>query len=608
MREQIPTWRIVILSRASAFDDLRTELERLRWDAQRREPSPLTTGQSLLVLASLERGVRRDRIRDELRRIALEDLLMRASLQEFSQSVERYSSDGLEEGGFASLCAQGLGMYYRAQERPDDARSFDMRLRASRALLDATEARDASRFISATGPVLLASGVSLRDASLWQIENRPGSTGEAARRLVEASEALARGAVQTTDPRVAGDALWLAIRCLQDAEENGATVPSDRRDVLVQMFLREHPDHPHVSSIVASQESDKDEDADALIMRLSAIGPDAPSYDTSRRKLAQLLFDQYRTASQPDIEWAGQRYADVAEPILYDDAKLALQGDRDASSRALIRGQRVLASLLGSSRVDVPRAQRVLSVLWEVHGTGLSDEDVSSTLLLREGQLAMAQDDSTRVEEVRALLVQHDDARDLLRSLDQDEFRRLVVRWRDAQRQDGAPASLLREVVRSGARVLSHTDVPWPIQRVESDASDQTLAQIALCAEATHELWIISDDREWRATSLSTHRALRDAGVTDPDVLRRLAVVAEGAGAPDEAIEAWNLIASGVERSSVDWFESRFNIIRLVASRDTEEGRALLRAHAGLYPDLAPTPWDERFRALADDLDMDLTP
>ncbi|MHC4977191.1 MAG: hypothetical protein ACYTF7_11385, partial [Planctomycetota bacterium] len=608
VRAQLASWRIVVLGRAGAFDDLRTELERLRWDARAQLVRPLTTGQALLLIASLETDNALSRVRDELRATALSDLLLRGSLRDFSESVDRFGQAGLEPGGFASRCAQGLGMYFRAQEHEPDARAFDMRVRCARSLLEATESRDASSYEPAIGPVLLAAGVSLREASLWQMENRPGARREAALRLIEASDVLARGASRVGDSRVGGDALWLAIRCLDDARQGGQDVEPTRRGELTQRFLTLHPNHPHVATVVASQQEESREDTDEMIMRLGAVTPDSPSYDTSRRRLAQLLFAQHQQADEIDAPWAAQRYTDVAEPIVFDDAKRALAGDADAASRALIRGQRVMALLLGDVRVDVARARRVMGVLTEVHELRLTAEDYTSTLIYRHGQIALAEDDVVRVEEIRSRLAVLDDGGALLRSLDTDTFRRGVVRWRDAQRGGGPSNDLARLVVLTGARVLSHHDVGWPAVEIPADADPQILAQVALCAEASHEMWLSLGERGWLDAALASHRALREAGVTDPDALVRLSVEAEGVGQINEAIEIWSMIGSGVERDSGAWFEARFNILRLVAGRDRDEGVELIRAHVGLYPDYGPEPWGARLRTLGEQLGLDGAP
>ena len=63
---------------------------------------------------------------------------------------------------------------------------------------------------------------------------------------------------------------------------------------------------------------------------------------------------------------------------------------------------------------------------------------------------------------------------------------------------------------------------------------------------------------------------------------------------------------AGLEAENPDWYEARYESIRLLFEVDPESARVAMRQHITLYPTLGPSPWDSRFRELARSLSVEV--
>ena len=80
------------------------------------------------------------------------------------------------------------------------------------------------------------------------------------------------------------------------------------------------------------------------------------------------------------------------------------------------------------------------------------------------------------------------------------------------------------------------------------------------------------------------------------------------AGDAGLALRCWQRILGGVPGESGDWFEARYETLRLIAASEPEKARQVCAQHRVLYPDDGPKPWGEKIREIAARLGVEGAP
>lgn len=628
VRDELPARRMTILARGERWIQLTELIRERRAGASvggELTTNPLSAGEARLLgvlsLTVLERidSSRSDPARSQRREIeklaqtSLADLAARNELGHMLDLTIRFGVGALNDDGFIGRHVRGLRDYQNARkahaEQGDDSaptdtpRVIDRYRRARTTLRSAFDAPDAADHASPRATDAMLIGLCAYYASGGQRgKARLEALDDAAIWLLRASEGM------DADPQRQSDALSMAIKALDDAMEldtEGAFERQARRDEIALRFLDLFPDDPRAGSLLihlATSEGVADEQGVALLQR---VPQDAESADRARRLAARKLYTLYRSARSNQRQWAAQRYADAAEPLLLHDRMLVSSGDESAVNRVIVRGRRLLDALLSLDSPDTTRAQNALDLVRGVlDANGAVDPSILSELRYRQAQIALAtgsESEAQRLVDELDTMSTGDTYRDATARL---LHRRAVIAWRDAKRTSAGNEAIIRwanRVVDHGGRLLLtlQETARQGDTATDSQTDDSALFSLrATIAEATADLWRYDNDAEARDLSIGLHEALLRDEPNNRTVLRRLAELAEEAGANDTALDAWRRLSSGLTPGSEPWFESRLRQLTLLARIDPPRAVAAMKQHRTLWPDLGPSPWGERFADL----------
>ncbi len=92
---------------------------------------------------------------------------------------------------------------------------------------------------------------------------------------------------------------------------------------------------------------------------------------------------------------------------------------------------------------------------------------------------------------------------------------------------------------------------------------------------------------------------LRVAKRDDPEVLRLLGLANGRAGHSDAALECRRELLARLPADSAAWLEAKYHQIEIIARADGPRAKRVWEQFQVLHPDLGPSPWPDRFRALA---------
>jgi hypothetical protein len=488
--------------------------------------------------------------------------------------------------GFIVNYVRGLQAYEHARraqgdagENPDEPTKLDPvanQYRAAAALLaGAAGMSDAATFPSERTNAAMVQGLSLFHAGDY----------EAASRQLELAHQGAATAPQ------ADEALWLALVALDRAVEAGRPSLTGERDRLVVLYLQSYPAGERAARLVLRQGSGAAmSDAQAL-STLLGIAQESPLYATSRRQAARLLYKIYRGASGADRDFAAVRFLGVAEPILALDRDQALAGGAEAQparESAVALARQVLDVALGVSTPDLARASGAIDTLDRLSKLAGADlGEFAQELMFRRFQIALARGDRAEAESSLAVLHQtggrYSDAADRLL------YREALDDWTAAP-QDPARA---RSLVEMGKRIIAQFPPgPEPLADAPVAAAFDTIARAALV------VWRAEKDAAMRDLALDASKRLKLAGRKTRDVLRRIAELAESGGQAAEALDAWRELLAALPQDSADWYEARYESLRLLAASDPARAAEVMQQYKLLHPDFGPAPWGSKLKEL----------
>lgn len=592
VKGQLLSRRIDVLASALRWADLDFLLSRRRKGKDRKD-AMLSVGEARLLavysLESLGRSDMKEQVRplvEALAAIGMGDLVSRGEVGQVLDLVDRYGSAPMGTEGFIVNYVRGLQAYEHARksqtdggENPDEPTRLDAvanEYRSAAGLLDAAfGTSDAGAYPSERTNAAMVQGLSLFHA---------GDYEAASKRLEQAHQTAA------TAPQ-ADEALWLALVALDRAVEAGKSSLTGERDRLVVLYLQSYPSGERAARLVLRQGSGAGLSDDQTLSTLLGIPQESPLYATSRRQAARLLYKAYRGASGADRDFAAVRFVGIAEPILAMDRDSALAGGPDAgpaAESAVVLARQVLDASMAISTPDLARASAAIDTLERLSKqAGVSLGDFADELTFRRFQIALARGD--RAEADSSLATLHATGGKYSDAADRLLYREALQQWTAAP-QDPARARMLVEI---GKRIIAQFPAgPEPLADAAVAAAFDTIARAAVV------VWRAERDESMRSVALDCSRRLLQAGRKTRDVLRRIAELAESNGATGEALDAWRDLLASLPQDSPEWFEARYQSLRLLAGADPARAAEVMRQHKLLHPEFGPPPWGARLREL----------
>jgi hypothetical protein len=378
----------------------------------------------------------------------------------------------------------------------------------------------------------------------------------------------------TEDPQLASESAWLAAKTnirLGNRNPGGA---NDAWNAL-ERFIRSWPDSPHVASasfekLKIELRSMRPEDA---IERLKRISPNDENH-------ASALLE---TAAQRYRIWQNQTGSETSLNGLKNAC-----GEVDSSSSSTA-GQKVRANFLlidALSRLATPDLaqidaliQRSTSLLSQIE----DDKMVRAELLYYQMRLGPQTADGTVASGIAEELVEvGKGTRFELPALIQ------LAQHRDAKlsetKTDPNELALAIDIYRRLSSLLGQDE-----EKLKSSAN----ARVAFARLG--ELQQLADQS---LESERTFQTLVDIFPGNAKYLRNLAVAKSDSRS---AKEIWQRLASGSDAGSELWFESKFELAKILASSDRQSAIQILKQTMQLGGEI-PEPWRQAYESLLDDL------
>lgn len=613
VKDQLFSRRMIVLAGAKRWADLE-RLVRLARKADRSGAGPTAEPMSvwnarLLAVLTLEadRRVGGETI-DLLGRIALGDLVTRGEVAQVLDLVDRFGTSPIGERGFIVHYVRGAQAYDRARE--------EHRTSGGNTEEPATQAGVRNAYNSASR--LLEAAMEQSDAGQFS-QDRARASMMLGRARFFAGEMLGAAEAFTQSSEMFGvpggeEALWLSIVALDHAVQGKAEgqVGADRTSVeqrrqAIALFLQTYPESDRAGRLMLMQISSGQLNPDEAIRVLGAVRRDSPMYEASRRQLAKLLYDRFREAKGADREISAIKFIQVGEEIFAVDGKLVVappegptgEGREDpqvlAARRVILVGRQLLDAMMSKGAPDAERARTIVETIEAVAAyRGVSIDGQRAELTYRRLQIALASNDheeaqmrATAIQEMGPVAGEFADASDRLL------YRKLLADWRAASAAGTADDALGRSLVSVGVRV---------IDRFGSDpkslADPAKLGVASAVAGAAFSVWKLSGDEGMRDLAIKLDDRVLGVQPRATESLARMCEAAESAGNAVRAIECWNVRLGAAATGSSEWFEARFNILRLMAKVDPQRAREQIDQHIALFPDFGPPPWGDRLKEL----------
>lgn len=592
--KQIFSRRLAVLAGARRWRDLDVLIRRRRQPTGDEPAKPLPVGEARLLAVTALEALQDKALPQESRATAqaladsaMTDLITIGEVRHVQDLVGRYGTTPLGGEGFIVQYVRGIQAYERARaahaatgKSTDDpateAPVVNLYREAAASLQIAASAEDGARFPSERSSAGLMLGLSLFYA---------GDLVPAADRFEKEFQSGAIGAH-------AEDALWLGIVALDKAVEGGKPSLRERLKRLSALYLQKFPKSERAAKLLLRQSTAEALTPERAVEILLGVGKESPLYEAARRQAASLLYTIYRGSRGQDRDFAALRFAEISEEILRIDSVKLTEGpasERDAAAaQVLVRVRQVLEVVLGMAAPDLDRAEKAFQLLDSVTAAaGLELKNVEDELAYRRLQIAIARgrsEDATRaLDRLHNLGGRFADAADRLM------YKRALAALSVGFPPPGAAA----EVVRHGVRVIDQ------FGRDKAALADPAVFGLhSAVADAAARVWRENGDIAMRDLALTLDRGLMELGNPPAVVLRRYAQLAESADQLEPALDAWRLLLAGTSTTTPDWFEARYNSIRLLLRADPVRAREAMDQHKVLHPDFGPEPWAPLLREL----------
>ncbi len=597
VRDQIPARRIFVLTRARRWADLDLLIQRLRRD---NPPKPLDITQArLLAILTLDQSeqTRDDTVRRVLRALAqtaIADLTTGGQIHQVLNILDLYGDAPIGTKGFIVHFVKGMRDFERARIQlkelstliaPAGSDTEKLFIRASKSFSKALADPQPDRFPAEHGKASYMLGSSL-------ISTRSFDQGV---------QTLQKLASTTQDQTLARDALWLAIRGMDEAIKLGQESMAQTRNELSLIFLQSYPRTEQAAALLLKQAADPTFDPRQAVETLLSVSPDSPLYEAARRHAASFLYRLYRKASSSDRDFLASRFVDIAEPLLQIDASLVRTQTGEPAARAarsaVLLVRQMADVLLGVNIPTVPaadRARAALDLLKSIANQANIDlDEIQGELLFRRLQIAIVYNDDQQAEdlllEVRALGGRFAEQCDRL------VYKTAINDWS----RDTSNPKLARQVALSASAVLRYMDQ-------NDQDSPLVLSLFNTIAASAAVVFHAEQDNDMRDIALRADRRLFDQQRMSASALRRFATLSENARDFDSSLQAWLRLMGGVTVNTSDWYEARYESIRLMLLLDPARARRAMAQHKILYPNLGPAPWADLMAEL--DARISITP
>jgi hypothetical protein len=150
------------------------------------------------------------------------------------------------------------------------------------------------------------------------------------------------------------------------------------------------------------------------------------------------------------------------------------------------------------------------------------------------------------------------------------------------------------------------------LERMTGDAhamkDNVVLSLHQVVASVATEAWKGQQDSAARDLAIRLDTRLLQAQPRNQQALRRLAVNADAAGDQRKALDCWRTLLNGLDAGTNDWYEARYESIRLLAALEPARAREAMAQHVVLYPDYGPEPWGSKLKKIEDELRSVPTP
>ncbi len=596
VRSQVEDRRLYVLAKAGLWADLELIVRRQRASGGVLEPIRAR----LLVVTCMEALAGpegRGRSRELIRRLAdagLADLVAQSEVGHILELVRVFGTEPLGDHGFVVLYVKGLlGM---------DAAQEARKASGDTSTGPTSDAPVASMYRSA-GNMLLAS-VDEPDATLHAAERIRALTSSGSAFYLSgdtelAVEILERAIGESKNPETAEPAHWLAVVALDEAVESGEQSFKSRRDQLSQLYLSVYAGTDRAARLLMRPSSTgllPDADAAEILL---AIQPASPNYLAARRQACQLLYRIYRQSAPSQQVFAGQRFVEIATLLIRQELLELRAGDVELAKRAadsaVLIARQVADVTLGMSPPDTERAAYALELLDRVSSFASLDlTHLMPEIAFRRLQIASAMNDHAALERWYAEVERLDGG--YLKTSQRLLYRDAVARWLD----DPADVPAAREIVRQGSSVISQLEKDNAETRV-------LLGVLETVAQAAETLWETQNDRAMLESAVAFNDRLIESGAGSARILIRQARLLDIAGLDARSLDIWRRLVAGLDAESEEWYEARYESIRLLAELDPEAARTALRQHSTLYPALGPAPWRNHFLELARTLNVQVS-
>ncbi|MCA9273285.1 MAG: hypothetical protein KDA31_09590 [Phycisphaerales bacterium] len=595
VRDQIVDRRIYVLAKAGMWADLELIIRRLRTSGGELDPIKAR----ILVVTCMEAlsgPEGRGRSRELIRRLSdtgLSDLVAEGEVGHVLELVRAFGTESLGDHGFVVLYVKGL-------------LAMDAALRAREAAGDTGEGPVADPAIAAmyrSAATQLLASVDEPDASLHEAERvramtSAGSAFYLSGDTVLCVDILERAIGEAESPDQAEAAHWLAVVALDDSVESGDETLKPRRDQLATLYLSVYAGTDRAARLLMRPSSTGLLPDDEAVEILLSIQPTSPNFLAARRQASQLLYKMYRQAPGSRRTFAAQRFVEVASQLIRQELLEVRSGDVELATRAsesiLLRARQVADASLGTTPADIERATFALDTLDRVASfASIDTQDLAPEIAFRRLQIASAQRDHSAVDRWFTEVERLDGG--FLASAQRILYRDAVAQWID----NPSDIAAAKEIVRQGKGVIEQFSDSTSQQKV-------LLGVLETSAQAAGAIWELERDPSMLESAIAFNERLIQSGAASGPVLKRQARLLERANRNGEALEIWRRLVAGLDPEESDWYEARYESIRLLFSSDSEAARTAMRQHITLYPDLGPSPWNERFRELARSLNVEV--
>ncbi len=598
LRAELLSRRMVVLAGAKRWSDLELLLKRRAAD-RKKDQSLLTPSEArLLAVLALDAAsaqgdsVRPGRIQIEsLSQIALAELVSQGRVADVLDIVNRYGTNPIGQDGFIVVYVRGLQSYERARDAHkkidpgatdpvnDDAVA-NLYRQAADVFAAATLASDAPRYSTDVGRASMLRGLAMFYA------------GD----MTRSAEIFANVGNTATDAKLKEEALWYAIVSLDRAVEDGKKSLVSERDRVATLFLTTFPASPNAARLLLRRAGDGLIPDAKVVDILLATPTESPMFEAARRQAAFVLFRMQRRA--PGDRVLTRRFMDISTEAL---SPLIVQcrlspKDKDLPTIALRLVRQIAEVGLSASPPEVNTVERVLAQWSDLSDElGLGGSGSSEEIAYRRLQISLVQGNVDAAVEAFEKLGPGQFRKSAERLL----YKHAVKAWEAAPRSVEAA----RAVVRFGTPVAE--------QLIAGDSAFQQPVTLGVCNDVAAAAAIVFEEAKdiaVRDAAIKLDRKAFESGTPSATAVRRLARLSEHAGDSSLPLACWQRILGGVPSGTGDWFEARYETLRLIAASEPEKARQICEQYRVLYPDWGEKPWNEKIREIAVRLDVATVP